>query len=83
MREEDPRGEQPSAEDCGVMLEEAIASKKKKSKAADFRITQCIIRNMGRRKAVVDAQEQEKEPIRNTANLAEIYSRKSWSEMKF
>ena len=42
MREEDACGEQPSAEDSGVLLEEATAMKKK-IKAADFRITQVMM----------------------------------------
>ena len=55
MREEDACGEQPSAEDSGVLLEEATAMKKK-FKAADFRITQSMMRNHGKTQGCVGCE---------------------------
>ena len=55
MREEDSRGEQPSAEDSGVMLEEATVARRK-LKATDFRITQGMMRKSGRTQGCIGCE---------------------------
>ena len=55
MHEEDSRGEQPSTEDSGVMLEEATATKKR-FEATRFRITQGMMRNHARTQGCVGCE---------------------------
>ena len=82
MREEDSRGEQPSAEDSGVMLEEATVARRK-LKATDFRITQGMMRKSGRTQGCIGCErEQLKERMQNTVKCAEQDSRKSWNRTK-
>ena len=71
MREEDSRREQPSAEDSGVMLEEAIAVRRK-FKAVDFRIAQGMMRNHGRTQGCVGCERAGEG----------TYAKQSWSKTK-
>ena len=80
MCEEDSHGEQPNAEDRGVVLEEPTVARRK-LKAADFRITQGMMRKSGRTHGCI-GRGQLKERMQSTPKRAEQDSRKSWNKTK-